>query len=208
MPTKKPLKKTRPSAPVDLRTPAEIAVDELRRSVRDIRKDADDNGAALEAFAVELRGDLAAALLDEIDRVARAAKLAASAWESEDLPAMNRALDELRLARGGEVVRTREKPAKEPAEAQPRPYEIVQPPAWLRPKEHHKTNTNIFYARPKSKVVYQGIFAIDRTGAMFLDRCEHTPIERRDLRAGDLIALPACVLEVLAVEARKKEDAS
>ena len=56
MPTKKPLKKTRPSAPVDLRTPAEIAVDELRRSVRDIRKDADDNGAALEAFAVELRG--------------------------------------------------------------------------------------------------------------------------------------------------------
>ena len=27
MPTKKPLKKTRPSAPVDLRTPAEIAVD-------------------------------------------------------------------------------------------------------------------------------------------------------------------------------------
>ena len=204
MPTKKPLKKTRPSAPVDLRTPAEIAVDELRRSVRDIRKDADDNGAALEAFAVELRGDLAAALLDEIDRVARAAKLAASAWESEDLPAMNRALDELRLARGGEAVKTRETPTEVP----PIAFEIVQPPAWLRPKEHHKTNTNIFYARPKSKVVYQGIFAIDRTGAMFLDRCEHTPIERRDLRAGDLIALPACVLEVLAVEARKKEDAS
>ena len=204
MPTKKPLKKTRPSAPVDLRTPAEIAVDELRRSVRDIRKDADDNGAALEAFAVELRGDLAAALLDEIDRVARAAKLAASAWESEDLPAMNKALDELRLVRGGEAVKTRETPTEVP----PIAFEIVQPPAWLRPKEHAKSLVSVYWARAKSKVIYQGIFAIDRTGAMFLDRCEHTPIERRDLRAGDLIALPACVLEVLAVEARKKEDAS
>ena len=100
----------------------------------------------------------------------------------------------------------REKPAKEPAEALPRPYEIVQPPPWIRPKPHHETVMSIFYARPGAVTIVQALFMIDRTGVVFFDRCTHTPLERVDMRKDATIALPACVLEVLAVESRKKEQ--
>jgi hypothetical protein len=77
-------------------------------------------------------------------------------------------------------------------------------PAWVRPKEHHKTNTSFFYARPGERRVRQAIFAIDATGAMFLDLATHTPLERVDLREGVDIALPGCALIAAGVEQIRK----
>ena len=77
-------------------------------------------------------------------------------------------------------------------------------PAWVRPRPHHASNTSLFYTRPGVQKVVQTIFAIDATGAMFLDLATHTPIERIDLRDGASVALPACVLEAAAAEARRK----
>lgn len=107
-PRKKP-KKARKPARVDLRTPAEIAVASLRHAVRDIRKAVDKSGAHPQAFAIELRGDFAVVLLDEIDRVARAAKAMVSAWDMADSPKLRLAIDELRTVRGGATVCTRKK---------------------------------------------------------------------------------------------------
>jgi len=193
-------KASKARTPVDVRPPHAVALSALRGYVRDIRGHADENHAGLSAFRVDLPGDLAAALLDEIDRVATAAKMMVSAWEAEDVRKSILAIEDLRTAWGGQVVHTREPARKSPPE-----HEVLAVlPPWVRPKEHHKTNTSIFYAKPGERRVRQAIFAIDATGAMFLDLATHTPLERVDLREGDDLALPACVLETAAAEARRK----
>ena len=77
-------------------------------------------------------------------------------------------------------------------------------PAWVRPHPHPAGQTSLFYTRPGVAKVVQAIFAIDASGAVFLDRSTHTPLERVDLREDAIVGFPGCVLIAAGVEQIRK----
>ena len=86
-------------------------------------------------------------------------------------------------------------------------YTRAELPPWAKPARPHASNVSYFFGVPGAPEVSQAVFAVDASGAVFLDLVRLTPRGTKPLFAGDVTPLPGCVLVAVGVEQLRRARA-